>query len=67
MQVTHFIVELLVDVKLTSIFFFFFFKSEAMNFRLGPGNDKEPVNSCSLFIDSRKGESMKRLNKTLMK
>lgn len=49
--------ELLVDVKLTS----YFSQSEA---RLGPGNDKEPVNSCSLFIDSRKSESMKRLSKT---
>ncbi len=33
MQVTHFIVELLVDVKLTS----FFSQSEA---RLGPGDDR---------------------------
>ncbi len=60
MQVTHFIVELLVDVKLTS----FFSQSEA---RLGPGDDKGPVNSCSLIIDSKKSESMKRLSKTLMK
>lgn len=53
----HFTVELLIEVKLTS----FFSHSEAMNFRLGAGNDKEPVNSSPLFIDSRKGESMKRL------
>lgn len=59
----HFIVELLVHVKLTS----FFFQSKAMNFRLGPSNDKEPVNSSLPFIESRKGESVKRLNNTLMK
>lgn len=32
-----------------------------MNFRLGPSNDKEPVNSGPPFIDSTRGESMKRM------
>jgi len=54
----HFILEMLVEVKLTS----FFFQFEAMHFRLGPSDDKEPVNSSPPFIDSRRGESMKYIN-----
>jgi len=39
-----------------------FFQCEAMHFRLGPSDDKEPVNSSPPFIDSRRGESMKYIN-----